>query len=79
MSETEPAQAGKKPGGAVHFQYNVDLSNPTAQSLDAVKNDLVQKIANNVARELRELHAIHPTLESEHDRHYSIHGSGGSS
>lgn len=70
MPKPDPQGTSNK---GVHFQYNVDLSNPTPSSLEAVKNDLVKKITNNVAKELKDLEGAHPEMMSSHDRHYSIH------
>jgi hypothetical protein len=56
----------------VHLQYKVDLSNPTPESLEAIKNELVQKIAQNIEAEQR---GLEETEEMRHDRHYSIHSS----
>jgi ABC-type Fe3+-citrate transport system substrate-binding protein len=63
-------QGGDNQG--VHLQYKVDLSNPTPESLEAIKNELVQKIAQNIDAERR---GLEETEEMRHDRHYSIHSS----
>lgn len=60
-------------GGGVHFEYKVDLSDPTRESLENIKNDLVRKIAENVRAEQEGLGDVKRMMLSSHDRHYSIH------
>jgi hypothetical protein len=60
------------PRKGVHFQYNIDLSDPTPDALEKIRNDLVEKITSNVAKELDELQGAEEAM-STHDRHYSIH------
>ena len=57
----------------VHLEYKVDLSNPTPESLDAIKNELVQKIAANIDAEREGLAGGTEEMMRSHDRHYSIH------
>lgn len=59
--------------GGVHFEYKVDLSDPTRESLENIKNDLVRKIAENVQAEQEGLGDVQLEMRSSHDRHYSIH------
>ena len=74
MSQAKDSEAG------VHFEYKVDLANPTAESLDGIKNELVRKIAENVKAEHENLARSggkdrdgSQDLMRNHDRHYSIH------
>ena len=60
-------------GRGVHFQYNIHLSNPTPEALEQIRNDLVEKITSNVAKELDELQGGTEEALPTHDRHYSIH------
>jgi hypothetical protein len=71
MAKRKTAAGARK---GVHFQYNVDLSNPTEKKLEKIKNDLVRKITRNVGREIKTLDEAGPEMMQTHDRHYSIHG-----
>ncbi len=64
------------PGHAVHLEYKIDLSNPTSEGLESIKNDLTRKIAENVAAEQQGLGGgggLEADAMPTHDRHYSIH------
>lgn len=57
----------------VHFEYKIDVSKPTPNALEKIKNDLIRKIGENVRAEQQDEGGIHRDQRMDHDRHYSIH------
>ena len=68
---------GKGQPDKVHLGYVVDLENPTEESLQAIKNEIVERISRSVAEEGDRLKKVDPSMMRDtHDRHMSIHSSG---
>jgi len=66
---SDAGAVARNPASGAHFECKVDLSNPTPESLDAIKSDLIRKIAEDVSHELQQ--GERDVAIMEHDRHYS--------
>jgi hypothetical protein len=68
MTSNEPSEPGRN---VLHIGYQVDVENPTEESLAKIKNQLIEKITRSVAEETAAL--PDPSLEAlpTHDKHAS--------
>jgi hypothetical protein len=71
-------QGQSSEGSAFHVEYRIDLPNPTDESLDDIKNKVVENIARAVEeeKERRKAGETEERMLASHDHHYSIHDSG---
>jgi hypothetical protein len=71
MSIDPSSQQGTPGRNVLHLGYQVDLENPTEESLAAIKNTIIEKITRSVAEETRLLGEETDEALPSHDKHAS--------